>query len=138
MNNCDKYLQTVANRDILASYLMKGGIYDCNGRIHYTGGGSTESASTCRYRQAAVAPWGDARIQDRQSVAHQTNRTRTVATGAQEQKSRNQVMLVISPATPRQTPVTFQAPSGCPMVTLPVEQLSTRKQARQVAPCAFL
>ncbi len=119
--NTYKHLQIMANRDIIDSYLTygKGGIHDRNGRIHYTRGGSTTSAPTCRYRQADVTQWTDARVQDRQSVAYQTNRIERVATGAQEQKTR-EVSWLFLPATPRKLHTSFHTISSFPMQTLPM------------------
>lgn len=137
--NTYKLLQIVANRDILGTYLtVKGGIYDRNGRIHFTRGGCTENAPTCRHGETDAETRQDARIQDWQSVAYQAIRIGEVATGAQE--SANLTKLVFLPATPRLLPlVCFQHQSGSnPMVTLPVCNVQHGGQASQMPLHAFV
>lgn len=136
---CDKDLQIIANNVIIGTYLTygKGDNHDCYGRICFTRGGRTEGAPTCRYRQAVVAYWRNAWLQDRQSVAHQTLRTERVVTGAQEQESRGKVNL--GSATPRLMPACFPAPSinlyyG---IAYLLTILSARDRHCQVPPCAF-
>lgn len=141
MNIYDKHLQIIANRGIINSYLTygKGGTNDRNGRIHYTRGGSTESAPACRHREAVVTHWRDARLQDRQSMAYQANRIGSVATGAQEQKSRGQVNAgYFLPATPRMLHTSYHAVSSIPMVTLPVCNFKHGEQAVSSRLHAFL
>ena len=95
MSNNGKYLQTVTFSDMIMPYLYeKGGNHDRHGRIHHAGGGSEESAFACGYRQAAATYWRDARLQDRQPMAHQAHRTERVSGEAQEHEVR-QVGLVV-------------------------------------------
>src|SRR6266487_2819836 len=124
----DKCLYSMAFGDIITSYLTygKGGNNVNNGRIHFTGGGSTESASTCRYRETLVAYGGNAWVQDRQSVAHQVDRVERVSRKAQEQESRTRKLTVLSVA-PRVSPARIQPVDDTPHRMQPCSYSITRR-----------
>ena len=76
MINRDYLLSSKRLRDILEPYLTngKGGHNDRNGRIAYSRGGSTTTATASRYRQTALAQGDDTRIQNSGRVARQAIR----------------------------------------------------------------
>lgn len=87
----DNDLQFTAICVTMEAYLnyAKGGHSDRNGRIPYTGGGSTKAETASRHDSAIAASRKNARLQNSWLLAHQSNGTRKLDEATKEQQQSN-------------------------------------------------
>ena len=142
MRRCN-ILQSVQNYDTLASYLWryKGGHCDLNGgTVTNRRGGSTETAQATIHREAYVARWRIASIQDTRRMARQVQGPGQVHRSAAVPETRGKLTRKLAlPVAPRLTPEQLQPTSANPCVMLPVCILRTMGRRRQaVVHRAFL